>query len=157
MGEADKKLIEKFEEDFHKISSKDGWTREDIENMKDLEKLMYYMEVRCAMKEGGEYPGSEYMERAGYDTRQYMGHGMQYASRNQSRDSMGRYNDSGYNNRGQYNSGGRYGYSMPMPNRMYYGSERENSVNELRRMAEMEQNPEAREAMEHAMRILEMK
>ena len=79
------KLIEKYEQDFEKISSKEGWEPKDVEMMKDLQKLMYYLEVRCAMKEAdddwsrsrsrgsGYYPGD-------YDRRYYggMGSGRRY-------------------------------------------------------------------------------
>ena len=54
--------IEKFEADYEKIFSKGVWTREDIENMKDLKKLEYYIKVIDAMDGGEGYPGSEYME-----------------------------------------------------------------------------------------------
>ena len=57
------KLIEKFEGDFDKISSKEGWEPNDITIMKDLQKLMYYIELRCAMKEG-EQDNWEHSERS---------------------------------------------------------------------------------------------
>lgn len=65
-----KRQIEMFEADYDKIASKEVWDPSDITKMKDLQKLMYYLEVRCAMKDGNDYPGSEHMSR-GYDGRSY--------------------------------------------------------------------------------------
>ena len=38
------KQIEKFEADYDKIASKEVWDPSDITKMKDLQKLMYYLE-----------------------------------------------------------------------------------------------------------------
>lgn len=154
MEDKDRKLIDKFSDDFYQLSSQDGWTKEDLENMKNLQKLMYYMEVRCAMKEG-EYPEDEDMGEMEYNTRFYNG---------------GRYYDGGNMNRGggSYNNGGRsgrnygrrsYTYSTPTsgmyPSRKYYDSEKENSMNDLRQMISMEQDPEKRSMLENIMHSLE--
>ena len=60
------KQIEEFEKDYDKIAAKDAWEPCDITKMKDLQKLIYYLEVREAMKNDGEYPGSEYMDQNSY-------------------------------------------------------------------------------------------
>lgn len=156
------KQVEKFDADYNKIYSQDGWTKEDVEMMKDLQKLMYYIEVRCAMKDGGEYPGEQYMDEMsynGYDSRSYDGgYDNSYA-----RGSYGRGNMGGgrsmimqngrpmmYSRNGMYNNG--------MSGRRYYDSgEKENSLNDLRRMASMEQDPEKRSMIENAIRVLEVK
>lgn len=62
----EQRLIEKYEADFDKISSKETWSKEDITMMKDLQKLMYYLEVRCAMKEGTIERGHSYDSYHGY-------------------------------------------------------------------------------------------
>ena len=149
MGDSDKKLIEKFEADFQTLSSKNGWTPEDLEKMKNLQKLMYYLEVRCAMKEGNEYPGSEYMDqRMGYDNRSY-------ASGNSGQNRS--------NQTGRYMSGRSNSYGMPTYGMSYTGGHRyydgphESAINDLRHMAMTEQDPEARAAMENALRYLEMR
>lgn len=140
-----RKLIERFEADFEKIASLDGWTKEQLEMMKDLEKLMYYIEVRCAMEEGkddyeGEYSGAR------------------------RRDSMGRYS-SGYD----YDYG--YGYGNRMPRYMYddmsmrsgggmsgrrYSrtSHNESMADELEKALMETKNERSREAIEYAMRVL---
>lgn len=144
MEDNSKRLIEELERDFHKLSSKGEWTREDIEWMKDLQKLMYYIEVRCAMKEGSEYPGSDYMER------DYRGSGMNR--------SYGGYNSySGGRSYYSNNPTGRNQYSHNMSGRRYYDSERDKFMNDLHRMMDSESNPEVREAMENVARMLEMK
>ena len=133
--------IEKFESDYDQIFAKDAWTKDDIETMKDLQKLMYYIEVRCAMKDGGEYPGSDYMN------------GRSYANRGQMRNTI----------TGRYISDGRSGMypmyydSEGMSGRRYYDSEKENAVHELHRMMESKNDPEIRMAIQEAVRHLEMK
>lgn len=143
MGDSDKKLIEKFEADFNNLSSKNGWTPDDLEKMKNLQKLMYYIEVRCAMKEGQDYPGSEYMDqRMSYDNRSYAGGGSMPNRNSQT---------------GRFMSG-HYPYGMTYTSgRRYYDGPHENAVMDLRRMAMNEQDPEARAAMENALRYLEMR
>lgn len=147
MGDNDKKLIEKLEVDFHTLSSKDGWTKDDLEKMKNLQKLMYYMEVRCAMKEGEEYPGSKYMDGQSYDSHPYYD-GNSYRSMPQHNPSNGR-----------FMSGHGYpvGYSYGMSGRRYYDSERDKFVNELHRAMSSESDPEMRAEMENLARMLAMR
>lgn len=154
MGERDYKLIERLDADFNRLSSQDGWTKEDLENMKNLQKLMYYIEVRCAMKEGEEYPGEEYMNDPSYDGRSY---GNRYYDGNGSYGRGGSYNSyaRGMGNR----SYGRRGYNSYAQNqnygRRYYDGEKENSMNDLRQMISMEQDPEKRSMLENVMHMLE--
>lgn len=140
MGDMMKRQIEKFEADYDQIAAKGSWNKDEIEMMKDLQKLMYYLEVRCAMKEGGEYPGSEYMDKQSYD----MAHS--YA-RGQMRNPMN----------GRYMSYGRSG-SYPMYyDRRYYDSEKENAVHELHHMMDSKTDPEIKMAIQSAIHDLEMK
>lgn len=140
-----KKLIEKYEMDFEKISSKPTWEQKDIEMMKDLQKLMYYIEVRCAMKEGNEYPGSEHMpdvsERRSYAQaipRHYSQTGNYMTSRS------GHYPiEPYYDDRGS--------------GRRYYDSERDNAVYELRRMMDSKSDPELKMALQGVIHELEQK
>lgn len=141
MEEATKKQIERYQNEFEQKFNKSTWTREDVENMKDLKKLEYYTKVICAMDDGGNYPGSEYIEQRG----------MSYANQNRSPVT------------GRYTSGNMSGhYPMyydssngNMSGRRYYDDERMNAMEELRRMHQMQQNPEVRMALEQALRNLE--
>lgn len=153
-------LIDKFEADFHKIASKEGWEPCDITLMKDLEKLMYYIEVRDAMKGTGEYPGSEYMG----DMRSYargrnpmngrftsggMGYGNYYDGRSMHNMPM---DDGpwGYDNRYYDQGSGRSG-------RRYYDGEKDSTVAYLRRMMDSETRPEMKTAMQNVIKELEMR
>lgn len=138
MGDPDKKLIEKFEADFQTLSSKNGWTPEDLEKMKNLQKLMYYLEVRCAMKEGADYPGEQYMDERSYDSRSYRG--MPNRSPSTGRFTSGHYpmND----------------YSYGMSGRRYYDSEHDSLRNDLQRMMMNEKDPMIRQHMENLAGIL---
>ena len=136
MGDTDKKLIEKFEADFQTLSSKNGWTAEDLTKMKDLQKLMYYMEVRCAMKEGVEYPGEQYMDDRSYDSRSYRS--MPNRSPSTGRFTSGHY-PMGYN----YNS-----YDNVSGRRYYDDGGHASFKNDLQRYMMMEKDPMIRQHME---------
>lgn len=129
MDMKDQKLLEKFEADFDKISSCEGWTKEQVEMMKDLQKLMYYIEVRNAMKEGSE---SNWDSR-GYGTGHTGRSGWNYSNRY-----MPSHDTSGYGRR-------------------YYDSEKDNAISRLHYMMENESNPELRMALQSAIRELEAK
>ena len=154
MGNVDKKLVEKFDNDFHKIASQDGWNPEDITLMKDLQKIMYYIEVRCAMSEGEDYQDDEYMGEPEYGNRSY---GNRYYNGGYG---TGRYGYArGMNSRGSgrrgYNSYNPYNGSNSSGRRYYDGDEKENSMNDLRQMIQMEQDPEKRSMLENIMHTLE--
>ena len=119
------KLIEKYEGDFDKISSKEGWEPQDIEIKKDLQKLMYYIELRCAMKEG------------------------QQDYRRQSRGGYGGYGMMGGSGRYYNDMGGGSG-------RRYYDDEKESALGRMYKMMESETNPEARMAIQMAIRELDL-
>ena len=148
MEDKDKKLIEQLEVDFHGLSSKGGWTKEDIEKMKDLQKLMYYIEVRCAMKEKqGYYPGSEYMDA--YSTASY---------------AMGQHRSPSTGRYVSYDDGMSGHWNPPIQNRWdgmsgrhYYDDERMSAINYLKRMHSNEQNPEMKMSLERAIGALEMR
>lgn len=119
------KLIEKYEQDFEKISSKEGWEPKDIEMMKDLQKLMYYLEVRCAMKEGDDWDPSE----SSYMSRGRMGRGSGTYPVNMDR----RY----YNGMGS--------------GRRYYDDGKMHVTRRLKAMMEAEDDPEMRMAMQEVL------
>lgn len=143
----DKKLIEKLDNDFHQLSSQEGWQPQDIELMKDLQKLMYYMEVRCAMKESEEYNNDPY--EGEMDNGRYGSYGNRY------------YNDGGMSGRNMYSRGGynrssSRGYgNRSYSSRRYYDGDKESSMNDLRQMISMEQDPEKRSMLENIMHTLE--
>lgn len=170
MGDMDRKLLEKLKEDFHKISSKEGWEPCDITLMKDLQKLMYYMEVRDAMKTGGEYPGSDYMDERSYGYG-YGDYDMSYRGRDRM---TGRFTsgDPGYGARSGYGYGRSYdqGYGRMSGNRYYegggggggsgrryYDGEKDSMVEYLHRMMESESRPELKNAMQMIAQELERK
>lgn len=164
MNNQDKKIIERLENEFYQIASnvasqQENIEREDIENMKDLQKICYYMEVRCAMKEGAE---DEYMDDADYDERSYRGRsyngnggsgGNSYNRGNSY--ARGGYGRSSGRRSSSYMNGGRSGRGG---NRYYDNEvEKENSMNDLRQMLQMEQDPEKRSMLEGIMRVMEEK
>ena len=141
MGDQMKKQIEKFESDYDKIFSKGAWEPKDVTLMKDLQKLMYYLEVRCAMKEGEDYPGSEYMDERSNS----------YASGGQARSPMtGR-----YMSRGGSGTYPMYYDDMRGSGRRYYDGEKEDAIHKLHKAMDNESNPEYRMAVQEAIRILE--
>lgn len=155
MDNRDKKILEKFDNDFHQIASQEGWEREDIVTMKDLQKLMYYMELRCAMKENEEYRDEMYdmgnmgdmdYNRSYNNNRYYDGGNMYGRGNSYARNGYGR--SSGRRSYNSYAGGGSSG-------RRYYDGEKENSINDIRQMVQMEQDPEKRSILENVMRVLE--
>ena len=158
MNNQDMKIINKLEDHFYQIASQvasqEVIEREDIENMKDLQKICYYMEVRCAMKENEGYDDEEYQndmeyqnQNRSYSNRYYNGGNMGMNGRGNS------YARGGYNRTSgrRYNSYMGNGYS----NRRSFDGEKENSINDLRQMLQMEQDPEKRSMLEGIMHVLE--
>lgn len=155
MDSKTKKLIERYENDFDKLSANENYTPEQLTRMKDLQKLMYYMEVRCAMKEGQDYPGSNFMPNG--EERNYARH----------HDSMGRFasghypsSDNGnwyYDNMG---SGRNYydGYDGGNTSgRRYYDSEKEKAIHYLHKRLDSESRPDVISDIQTVIRELEMK
>ena len=128
MGEHMKKTRERLEEEFKHISSNETWTKDSLETMKNILKSMYYIDVICAMKDGEEYPGSEYM-------------GKSYSMSRRGRDNY--YDGWSYDNRGG------------MSGRRYYDDERQNATQKLYQMMNNEQNNEVRMAIQKAIHELE--
>lgn len=162
MDDTTKRLIDTFEKDFHELSSKGAWTSEDLVKMKDLQKIMYYLEVRCAMKEGNEYPGSEYMDGgSSFRGRGRSGNsygGNSYGGSYDNSYGGNSYDHPYYDGRGNRGGGGGSGNrSSNMSGRRYYDGEREKFMNELNRMMDSEQDPRTREAMENLARMIEMR
>jgi len=159
MNSQDKKIIDRLENEFYQIASnvasqQESIEREDIENMKDLQKICYYMELRCAMKESEGYEDEEYMDddyqKRSYTNRYYNG-GNMYGRGNS-------YTRGGYGY-GRYS--GRMGnpYMNGRSGRRSYDneSEKEASMNDLRQWLQMEQDPEKRSMLESVMRVMEEK
>ena len=159
MNNQDRKIIERLEDQFYQMASQamsqgEDIEKEYIENMKDLQKICYYMEVRCAMKEAEEYGDEEYIDDPEYQKRSY-GNRYYNNSNMYGRGNMNSYTRGGYNRysgrRGSsYMNNGRSG-------RRYYDNEvdKESSVNDLRQMLQMEQDPEKRSMLEGIMHVLE--
>lgn len=134
MEEQMHKTRERLEKEFKEISSCEKWTTDILTKMKDVLKSMYYIDVISAMKEGGEYPGSE--EMANYRTFDSM-------SGAQRRNAMGQFSKNGMS--GTYPMNGYYpmntfdrGYydgdrNGGMSGRRYYDSEKDHAIQELRR------------------------
>lgn len=139
MGDINMKYLDEFEKDFDKIASKGVWDDKDLCKMKDLQKIMYYMELRSAMKEGQDYPGSEYMPEG---TRSYA----------RGRDSMGRFTSGTYYPPYMDN---RYYDDMGSSGRRYYDDEKKNALHKLHHMMDMEENPEKKNALKIAINELE--
>lgn len=115
-----KKQIDRFQKEYDDTFAKPTWDAHDVTLMKDLQKLMYYIEVRSAMKEGSD---SSYRGRMRNPTNG------QYISRGS----------------GMYPTGGH----------RYYDGEKDDAINRLMRLMETETNPEARMAIQMAIRELE--
>lgn len=98
---------------------------------------------------GEEYPGDEYMNEMGYQGRS--GNNRYYNGNMYSRgNNYGRY---GYN-RASGRRGGSY-MGNGASGRRYYDGDKENSMNDLRQMLQMEQDPEKRSMLENIMHMLE--
>ena len=151
MGDNMNKQVEEFQRDYDKIYDKGKWEPCDYTTMKDLQKLMYYIEVRDAMKNGGDYPGSEYMDQNSY------GHGYSYARGNRMHNpSNGRFMSRGGS--GTYPMGnGPWYYDDGMSSRRYYDDEKEDAIHKLHKAMDAETNPEFRMAIQEAIRMLERK
>ena len=155
MGDKTYRLIEKYEADFDKIASKEVWEPKDICTMKDLQKLMYYIEVREAMKNGEEYPGSEYMDQGSFRDGYNMGHS--YANRGQMRNpSNGQYMSRNMSGTYPMNDGPWY-YDNGMSSRRYYDDGSDHALQKLHQMMETENDPRTKAAMQEVIRKLEMK
>ena len=134
MDEKMRKLVDRFDADFHEYAGKATWEPKDITMMKDLQKLMYYIEVRCGMKEADDRRDYEYND----DDRSY---------------------DMSYARGGRGGSGRRY-YNGPSSysntsGRRYYDDERESAIRRLRKLMDSESNQEIRMAMQNVINELE--
>ena len=149
-----------FQKDYDKIYAKGQWTKEDLENMKNYKKLIYYNMAINGMENGGGFPGSEYMDMNETNSFRRGRNPMngQYMSRD-----MGSYNG-GMNGSGlyypQYMDGnswnGRGSYDgMNMSGRRYYDSEKEKAIHKLHHMMENEDNAEKKNALKMAVTVLE--
>lgn len=154
MEESMKKTRERLMDEFRQASSADKWTKECVEMMKNLLKSVYYIDVICAMEDGGEYPGEE-----------YIGSGNSYARGGQPRNHMGRFiSGTGYDNRGYDNRGsGMYpmypytNYRNGMSGTRYYDDEMGNIVHKLEHMMDTEINPEKRMAYQEVLNSIQMR
>ena len=146
MGDNMYKQIEEFQKDYDKIYAKGKWEPCDYTTMKDLQKLMYYIEVREAMKNGGDYPGSDYMDQNSY------------ARGNQMRNmNTGRYMPRGGSGTYPMGNGPWYYNDGGMSGRRYYDGEKEDAIHKLHKAMDAETNPEFRMAIQEAIHMLESK
>lgn len=134
-----KKTRERLEDEFKQVSSVEKWTKDSLENMKNILKAMYYIDVICAMKEGEEYPGSEYM-------------GSSYAR-------GGNRMNGGYRRGGSgtYPMNDGYGYRIGgygMSGRPYYDDEKDHAVHKLRGIMDTTNNDEVRMAVQSVLNEL---
>lgn len=162
----DQKKYEELESDFNKILSKGQWKAEDYCTMKDIQKILYYIDVRKAMQEGEGYPGSEYMPDGMSFRRGRNSVNGQYMSRDMG--GSGTYyppymDENSWDNRGSYNggrggngSGNRYYDGMGMSGRRYYDSEKEKALHKLHHMMENTDDAERKNALKLAINELEM-
>lgn len=154
MGDMNKKTLEELQQDFDKIASKGAWTDAEYERMKNLQKIMYYMEVRCAMKEGQGYPGSEYMDDTDMSFRR--GRNMNNG-RYMSRDGGSGMHYPPYMDGNSWANGGNGNWDMNASGRRYYDSEKEKAIHKLHHMMENEDNAEKKNALKLAITELEQR
>lgn len=134
MDDKTKKLLDRYEEDFMKYASQTTWEPKDITMMKDLQKLMYYIEVRCAMKDGEDR--YEYGNGYGDDRRSSMGYG-------------------GYGYGGYGAGRNQYSRGSGSSGRRYYDSEKDNAIQRLHQIMENETNQDIRMAIRNVIHELE--
>lgn len=136
MDEMLKKASERFYQEFNQMYSKaateEKWTKECVENMKNLLKCIYYADVIVAMHGG---------EEDNYDQRNWSGA--------RSRNAQGQ-----FSRNGSYSYGG---YPMSSGRRYSYDDERMNAIDRIRGMMDNESNGEVRMALERAMHELNMR
>ena len=148
MGDKIKHENETFQADYDKLYAKGSWNKDEISMMKDLKKLIYYNKVICAMDEGKEYPGSEYMP--------------ENMSGARGRDGMGRYTSgnvmSGMHQIPPYYYGTGPSYdNWDTSGRRYYDSEKEKAIHKLHEMMSMTDDPERKNVYRIALNELEQK
>jgi len=159
MAENAMKEIECFEKDYQKLYDKGSWNKDELAMMKDLKKLVYYTLVIDSMKNGGSYPGEEYMPDGMSGRRMRNPMNGQYMSGN------GMYRGMDHNGSGMYHypymDGGMYydgSYNdMRSSGRRYYDSEKEKAIHKLHHMMENEDNAEKKNALKLAITELEQK
>lgn len=144
MDESMKKARERLMDEFRQASSAEKWSKECIELMKNLLKSVYYIDVICAMEDGEDYPGSDYMPDRSYARSAQRRNAMGQYSRN---GSYGAYPSNSYN--GSYRRDG-------MSSRKYYDNEMGNAIHKLEHMMETEMNPEKRMAIQEILNDIQM-
>lgn len=168
MDPKSRRLIARFENDFDSLSANEKYTKEQLEIMKDLEKVMYYIEARDLMRQQQsrpEYMNSPDMEGGGYGVnRNAMGRFtsgaypmMMDEQRYYDNNGGNGYGYGGYGGNG--NGGGGYGgYGNNYGNgygRRYYDSEKEKAVQYLRKMMGSEMNPDRSSEIQEVIQWLE--
>lgn len=131
-----------FQKDYEKLYAKGQWTKEDLENMKNYKKLIYYNMAINGMENGGGFPGSEYMDMG--ETNSFR----------RGRNPMnGQYMSRDMGGSGMYYP--QYMDGMNMSGRRYYDSEKEKAIHKLHHMMENEDNAEKKNALKLAVTVLE--
>ena len=149
MDDLMKKACERFYSEFTQMyseaASKDKWTKDCVETMKDLLKCIYYCEVIEAM-----HNPEEYEREAGFST--------------QKRNSMGQFSRTGGNMsyRGGNGNGGNGGYSgmYPMSTRRFYSYDdggHQAAMSRLQSIMNNEPNEEVRMLLQDAMNEISMR
>jgi len=133
MKKASERFYSEFTQMYSEAASKDKWTKDCVETMKDLLKCIYYCEVIEAMQNPEEYTN----ERGGYST--------------QKRNSMGQFSRTG-----GYSNGNMY----PMSTRRYYSYDdggHQSAMNRLQTIMNNEPNEEVRMLLQDAMNEIRMR
>ena len=156
MGPQEKRQIEVFEKDFDTLFSKhaagQAWNKDEIAQMKDLKKLIYYTKVICAMDEGEDYPGEEYLEeRRGGSGRRGRGMDGRYVSRD---GKPGVVSGTYHHPMWDYNDH-RYYDSDEMSGRRYYDDAKKDAVRKLRNKWESTDDEGLKNALKLAIDNLE--
>ena len=154
---------EMYQQDYNKMFAKGSWTKDEIEMMKNLKKLIYYNTVLCEMEKGkdrreaweNEYGGS------GANGNQMRNANGQFTSGNGMGTYPGNVGSGMYyppyyydNGLGSWNDGGRY-YDGMTSGRRYYDNEREDAKQKFRHMMETTNDPELKSAAKMALSVLE--
>ncbi len=142
MKKARERFYSEFTQMFSKAASKEDWSKDCVEIMKDLLKSIYYIDVLDAMHNPEEY--DENYSRNGYD-RGYNSYD-QGRSNARGRDSMGRFTSRD----GGYGMSGRHFYGS-------YNDDRMATMERLQGLMNNEPNNEVRMALQNAMNELNMR
>lgn len=162
MDSKTKRLIERYENDFDRLSANEMYTPEQLVQMKDLQKLMYYIELRCEMKKAQEEEqGQSDDEKRSY-ARRRNAMGQFTSGHYPMMEDEGRYYENMGSGRRYYEGNGGYGGNNSsgegnMSGRRYYDSEKEKAIHYLHKALDSETRPDVISDIQAVIRELEMK